>query len=91
MFLTHIIISNQQAEGRPLDFAACDPCDHSGRLSTDGDAIRCCQCLGQLIVAEAGRQLDRQPRDADQFAYIGAQDMAFERAAIIRASQALRP
>ena len=88
MFLTHIIISNQQAEEKPSDHAVCN---HSGRLSTDGDAIRCCQCLGQLVVAEAASHLEAHPRDAEQFCYIGAQDMALERAAIIRASKALRP
>ena len=47
MFLTHIKISNEQAKEPSLDMAVCD---HSGRLSTDGDAIRCCQCLSQLTM-----------------------------------------
>jgi hypothetical protein len=51
MFLTHIKIANQQARAPSLDATACD---HSGRLSTDGDAIRCCQCLSQLMMMPNG-------------------------------------
>ncbi len=87
MFLTHIKISNQQAEQRRSDSADCN---HGGRLSTDGDAVRCCDCLGQLAIDEI-RQLDVQLRHAEQFAYLGAHDMMAECAAIVRLSQALRP
>ena len=40
---------------------------------------------------DAARHLDIQLRHAEQFAYFGVQDMALECAAIVRASQALRP
>ncbi|MCL6741977.1 hypothetical protein LZ518_12640 [Sphingomonas sp. RB56-2] len=40
---------------------------------------------------EAARHIEIQLRHAEQFAYFGVQDMAMECAAIVRATQALRP
>jgi hypothetical protein len=43
------ILANQDFEGRPAPADAAD-CNHGDWLSTDGDAVRCCNCLSQLLM-----------------------------------------
>ena len=48
MFELHIL-SNLRADVE-LPVGGDAGCDHGDWLSTDGDAIRCCKCLSQLVM-----------------------------------------
>jgi hypothetical protein len=48
MFELHILSSQRAEDEFPVGGGVA--CDHGDWLSTDGDAIRCCKCLSQLVM-----------------------------------------